>query len=458
MDVETVRGVLLGELLAWMREPLGAGIGADGDDRFTRMALRVFAFQFAANAPYRRYCERRGVRPEDLHTWRDIPVVATDAFKEVPLTCFPPEQAAAVFVTSGTTRQVVRGKHYLRSLDLYHASLLPAFAARLLPDGARLPAVILGFSPDTMPQSSLSHMFGVVVDALCAQRAGAPDGGGASDRATVQGRVSPNGPPRPGAATAAPASASSSPLARIPSSLGPRGDGSTYFLGPGGVDVEGATARLAALAGQGQPVLLMGTAFAFVHLLDHMAERGLRLRLPAGSRIMDTGGYKGRSRELPKSELYALYRGVLGVPDDHIVNEYGMTEMCSQFYDDVLSRHHRDRSRLRASQDGAASAAAESGDNSTAAAAVVAGGPRHKVSPPWVRTVVVDPETLDPLPPGAVGVLRHYDLANLDSVIALQTADLGIAGAGGFEIIGRAAGAEARGCSLAVEELLEAQR
>ncbi|MFN8559346.1 MAG: hypothetical protein U0531_19080 [Dehalococcoidia bacterium] len=118
------------------------------------------------------------------------------------------------------------------------------------------------------------------------------------------------------------------------------------------------------------------------------------------------------------------------MPDDHVVNEYGMTEMTSQFYDDALRR----------------------------AALGLPAGPRRKASPPWVRTLVVDPFTMTPARFGRTGVLCHFDLGNLDSVMALQTADLGVADEMGFEILGRAAGAEARGCSLAVEELLDAQR
>ncbi|NIR43120.1 MAG: acyl-protein synthetase, partial [Gemmatimonadetes bacterium] len=57
---------------------------------------------------------------------------------------------------------------------------------------------------------------------------------------------------------------------------------------------------------------------------------------------------------------------------------------------------------------------------------------RFKVAPDWVRTQVVDAETLEPLPYGEVGVLRHYDLANLYSVMAVQTDDLGVAVEGGF--------------------------
>ena len=80
--------------------------------------------------------------------------------------------------------------------------------------------------------------------------------------------------------------------------------------------------------------------------------------------------------------------------------------------------------------------------------------PRRKVVPPWARTVVVDPETLEPVPEGHTGLLRHYDLANSSSVMAIQTDDLGVASDNGFEIVGRASGAEARGCSLAIDEML----
>ena len=57
-------------------------------------------------------------------------------------------------------------------------------------------------------------------------------------------------------------------------------------------------------------------------------------------------------------------------------------------------------------------------------------------------------------PPGSTGMLRHYDLANCGSVMALQTEDIGHTIGDGFEITGRATGSEARGCSLLVEEIL----
>ena len=104
-----------------------------------------------------------------------------------------------------------------------------------------------------------------------------------------------------------------------------------------------------------------------------------------------------------------------------------MTEMSSQFYDAV-------------------------------AGSAPPPGERLHVGPSWVRTQAADPETLRPLPHGEVGVLRHWDLANLDSVMAIQTADLGFTTPAGFRVLGRARGAEARGCSIAMDELLSAIR
>ncbi len=70
---------------------------------------------------------------------------------------------------------------------------------------------------------------------------------------------------------------------------------------------------------------------------------------------------------------------------------------------------------------------------------------------------MLDPVTLEELPEGEVGILCHYDLANLGSACAVLTEDRGRAVGRGIEWIGRTDGAPPRGCSLATAELLEAQ-
>ncbi len=73
---------------------------------------------------------------------------------------------------------------------------------------------------------------------------------------------------------------------------------------------------------------------------------------------------------------------------------------------------------------------------------------------PRVEVEIVDPSTLEDVAPGEVGILVHYDLSNTGSVLAVQTSDLGQWVGDGFEVVGRAPSAEARGCSLAADLLL----
>jgi hypothetical protein len=372
-------------LAAELVQLFGRGVEQRLDDAaFNTLALRVFAYQFRHNAPYAAYASRRGRLPEEVTHWSEIPAVPTAAFKEVALVSGAAAQAEAVFRTSGTTRGAERrGEHYLLDLALYHASLLPNFAAHLLPDGAQLPMLSLLPPASEMTDSSLAHMIAVVLERL-----GAPGSG-------------------------------------------------SYATVDGGIDEAALAAALRRHEEAETPVCLLGTSFAFVHWTDALRARGERFQLAPGSRLMDTGGFKGRSREVAAEELRATYLELLGIPEDHLVNEYGMAEMCSQFYDSVL------RDRVRAGAAGAAGAADRA-------------APRIKVGPPWVRTQVVSPETLEPLPAGEVGILRHYDLANLGSVLGVQTEDLGREVEGGFLLLGRAAGAPPRGCSIATDLLLEA--
>ncbi|PYJ07381.1 MAG: hypothetical protein DME25_03935 [Verrucomicrobia bacterium] len=73
---------------------------------------------------------------------------------------------------------------------------------------------------------------------------------------------------------------------------------------------------------------------------------------------------------------------------------------------------------------------------------------RHFHFPPWARAQIVSPETGQEVSEGESGLIRVFDLANVYSVMAIQTEDLGIRRGEGFELIGRAEIAEPRGCSL----------
>lgn len=355
---------------------IGEGLDATRDDaRFNALALRVFAHQFTHNEPYRKYCLSKRRTPAEVHDWREIPAVPIAAFKATTLACEPPEEAEAVFMSSGTTRgPEQRSRHYHARLELYNASVRTTFGGTVVPDVAPGALLMLALFPPpaALPHSSLAYWLDYVL-----ARFGAP--------------------------------------------------GSRFVMGEDGLDLAGLVAALREAERAGQPVCLLGASFSFVHLFDALARDGLHFALPSGSRLMDTGGFKGQSREVGQRELYGLARDFFGVPRDCCVNMYGLTEHGTQFIDSTI--HDRTRGRS---------------------------GPRHKLVPPWARTRVVDPETLDELPEGEIGLLLHYDLANRNSVLAVLSEDTGYALAGGFELLGRAKGAEARGCSVAIDELLAA--
>ncbi len=354
---------------------LHAGCTKQTDDAtFNTLALRLFAYQFAANEPYHKYCLRRGQTPETVQHWRDIPSVPIGVFKELTLSCIPPEEAEAVWMSSGTTKPEQRSKHYQARLAIYNASMLPNFAAHVLPDDARMPMFVLNPPRSALPNSSLAHYLHLVLETY-----------GTSE--------------------------------------------SDFFLGEHGVEVERFIQALQEAVHHGQPVCLLGTSFAFVHVLDALAEREQTVRLLPGSRIMDTGGFKGQSRELSRDDLYGMFTHAFGVPETHCVNMYGMTEFSSQFLDNTLRCFHQGLPM-----------------------------PLAKDNPPWTRTLVVDPETLRPVPMGTRGLLLHYDLANRNSVVAVLTEDVGIEVESGFILLGRAQGSEARGCSVAIDEMLLASQ
>ncbi len=343
---------------------------ATTDEEFDRVAREVFAFQYERCAPYRAYCDRVKSTPQNVTHWKRIPAVPTSAFKNFALTCFPVEEAVAEFHTSGTTREKA-GKHYLRTLELYEAAIRPNFVAHLVPDNKRMPMMILMPSPQETPHSSLSHMMGVVTRGFGAEN-------------------------------------------------------SEFYVEDGLLHVELVVRDLSGAQLAHRPVFLLGTAFAFVHLLDHLDRQGLRFEMAEGSRVMETGGFKGRSREMPKAELYGFIEKLIGIPKARIINEYGMTELSTQFYDGSLQANHQTDS---------------------------------KAAPPWARVVVIDPNTGREAAENERGLIRVYDLANLWSIMCIQTEDLGVAraesasGMNSFEVLGRAAGAEVRGCSLTAEDL-----
>jgi hypothetical protein len=357
---------------------------------FNQLALELFAIQFKNNAAYRKICEARRLTPKTVEHWTQIPAVPTVAFKELKLTCLGPDERTTVFHSSGTTEQKPsRHYHSVDSLKVYEASLLPWFLENVLPDLRftiyDLRLVCLTPPPVQAPHSSLVRMFETI-----RQKLGAP-------ASVFTGRVGADG---------------------------------SWVL-----NFDATLGALRQACANETPLLLLGTAFSFVHLLDFLAERNLRFDLPAGSRVMETGGYKNRSRSMLKTELHQFITERLGVPPSHIICEYGMSELSSQAYNGVAGDGWRvtgkDSAPRHATRD-----------------------TRHFCFPPWARVQIISPETGREVADGETGLIRVFDLANVFSVMAIQTEDLGIRRDEHFELIGRTQPAEPRGCSLMAHSAL----
>ena len=181
----------------------------------------------------------------------------------------------------------------------------------------------------------------------------------------------------------------------------------SFFSLSGGLQSHDGWQAICAASDGGKPLFIPGTAFALARLLD---ETDGQCTVPPGTVVMVTGGFKGRTRTVPDEVLYATLARRL--PGAQIVGEYGMSELSSQLW------------------------------------AVPAGRPYRP--PPWMRVQAVDPWTGEP---ATRGLLRFYDLANYQTVMAIETQDVGVVHPGGqVSLEGRLVGATPRGCSLTVEE------
>ncbi|HTX03552.1 MAG TPA: hypothetical protein VMD07_07710 [Candidatus Acidoferrales bacterium] len=337
------------------------------EHEFNHLARDIFAHQVRYNGPYAAFAQSLGFDERHLpQVWHEIPAVPTTAFKDATLTTFDVAEARIVFETSGTTA-TQSGRHYFEesSLALYDASLLAGFDHFVLDREPELPLRYLLLVPERK-NSSLGYMMRRVAEQ--------------------------------------------------------RGDGkSATFVDAQGehLDVASFVAALARAFEEHVAVCIAGTAFAFAALLEQLDGKILPSR--SGSRIMETGGFKGRTHVLERADLYTQLARCFDLAPERIVAEYGMTELTSQYYDAPWSRSL---------------------------------GERVKIGPPWLRPSIVDASG-NPVSGGEIGILRHVDLANRGSAVAIQTEDLALrVGEGEFVLLGRDPDARMRGCSLDVEDLL----
>ncbi len=366
-SLDAQRDELEAEVLALIER---LGTGERDDAARDGLIAKLADHQAQRVEAYARFRSQRRAHPSATSLDR-IPALPTDAFRFARIAGHPEACDLRRFVSSGTT-QSERSTHAFRSLRLYDRAAELAARHALFPDVARMALVILAPSADEVPTSSLSYM----LSRFCAWFASSH----------------------------------------------------VYVVRDQTLDHELLARTLTANVADATPVALLGTSFAFVHALDALGAR--RFSLPTGSRIMQTGGFKGRSREIAPTEMRELLGHTFGLDDAFIVAEYGMTELSSQLYETTLRE----------------------------AALGLPRTPRRLWAPGWVRALPVDPETLLARTDGKAGLLRVDDAANLDSVSCIQTADVAERLADGIVVHGRAQGAIARGCSITADELLSARR
>ena len=315
---------------------------------FEARALALFRHQAAHCPPYTAYLAALGRDPAAVRTLAEVPCLPIEFFKTHEVRTDPAAwEPQEVFRSSGTTQQQ-RSRHLVRDPALYRANAAAIFEAAY---GPLTSWIFLALLPSYLEQGE-SSLVAMVAD--FARRSG-----------QVQ---------------------------------------DAFFLR----DHAGLLRALAAAKQvPGRRVMLFGVTFA---LLDLAAEVGAAPELQ-NLTVLETGGMKGRRREMIREELHAELHQAFGPAPIH--SEYGMTELLSQAYSPGAGLFY---------------------------------------CPPQLQVRLRDPAAPfspdDDRPDGAINVI---DLANVDSCAFLETRDLARRHPGGaFEVLGRLDNSDIRGCSQLV--------
>lgn len=318
---------------------------------FDALALDIFRFQAAHCAPYRQYLDLLGVEPGGVVSVAEIPFLPVEFFKSRRIWSAPTDLHPEVVFTSSGTTGTETSRHEVASAELYNVSFTRGFEHFY---GSPSSWSIFALLPSYLERSGSSLVW--MVERLQAQNSAS---------------------------------------------------GGFYLY-----DHDKLTADLQKAAQNGQKILLIGVAFALLDYAEHLASRSLTLVLPSDAVVMETGGMKGKRREVSRETIHEALCGAFGVKRVH--SEYGMTELLSQAYSD---------------------------------------GEGLFRCPPWMRVATRDLQSpLMPAETGTVGGVNVIDLANLWSCSFLEIQDRGVVYAdGSFRVLGRIEGAQLRGCNMLVE-------
>lgn len=332
------------------------GIGNADEEQFNSLALKGFAYQYATIEQYRAYCDKTDITPDTITRWEEIPAVPSFAFSQVLRSAFSPQGAEAMTLRSGVAelKRKRRPVHPdVGAVQVMQGANDLLAKAYLFPDVERMKMLFLvpppAMAPGMVMARGLQHM---------KERFGTPD--------------------------------------------------SEFLISFRGFKLKTLIRALKEAETSGQPLALIGATMVLDYFLRACEGERVRFRLPAGSRVCDSGGYEGRYTMTSQEDFLRMCGKFLGLDEQFCVNALWLCENSTVYYDHVLN-------------------SAVSGVQRT----------RYKDIPPWCRVVAVNPWDFRPSPKGEAGLLRHYDLTNRAMAFAVQTDKLGFETEEGFEVIGK---------------------
>lgn len=323
------------------------------NEEFKKLALEIFRFQAGNNEIYKQYLSSLKITPEEINELHQIPFLPIEFFKSHVIISGPyteilnSELSTFELFTSSGTTGNLQSKHYVTDPSVYKKSFTNAFEYFY---GDIKEYCFLALLPSYLDREGSSLIF--MADDLI-KKSNHPDSG--------------------------------------------------FYLN----NYEELILKLNSLKEKKQKTILLGVTYALLDLAE-MPEYKIGFD---NLIIMETGGMKGKRKEMVREELHTILCENFGVKTIH--SEYGMTELLSQAYSK---------------------------------------GNGIFDCPPWMKVIIRD--TNDPftfLPENKTGAINVIDLANINSCSFIATQDLGKKINNSFEVLGRFDNSDIRGCNLLIQ-------
>jgi len=345
------------------------------NDMFNRLCLRLFKLQYESMESYSKFCDKKGANPSNVKDFLDIPPIPAQVFKSSKIFIYPDEKIYLTFKTSGTSGAARAEAYYSKSgAELTSLAVVTNARMYFFPDGKHARFFLFAPRPDEAPNLTMSFGFTEVIN-----------------------------------------------------KIGPYGG--SHYIGKTGLKIDEFFSAIKKTVDENIPAAILAPSFALVAILDKMNADKIKFKLPSASRVLDAGGFKGRSREIDRGQMLRMVEENFGVAPEYCVNALGMSEIGSQYYDNNLKNY-----------------------TLGIKSAIV------KENPHWAKTLVMKTDGsykyIAPSSYEEMGALVHFDLSNFDRALAVLSDDKGSYAPGGFLIHGRLVADDLKGCSLTAEELI----